>query len=133
VTLVDVGDESEFDDGRLRIVDVGGKELGVLRWGEAWYAVRNVCPHLGAPVCLGRVQPLVTAAGAHSLVVDRARPVLMCPWHRWEFDLDTGAAIGGRDAIRRYAVSVDGGRVLVDDGAQAGGHSDASRPESHRA
>jgi nitrite reductase (NADH) small subunit len=145
VTVVDVGHEEDFDDGRMRIVAVGGKELGILRWAARWYAVRNVCPHLGAPVCRGPVQPLLRpGAGTDDLIADRDRPVLMCPWHRWEFDLDSGQAIAGKDTIRVYPVRVDGGRVYVEDGAApevdqpnavrpGGGHSAASSPASHSA
>lgn len=140
MTLVDVGDALDFAEGRMRVVEVGGKELGVLRWRDAWYAVRNVCPHLGAPLCLGRVQPRLRPGAARGeIAVDRGRPVLMCPWHRWEFDLESGCALDGPDAVRSYDVCVEGGRVLVDDAPSArqaraaDGTSASVSPPSHSA
>jgi 3-phenylpropionate/trans-cinnamate dioxygenase ferredoxin subunit len=41
--------------------------------------------------------------------------VLRCPWHGWEFDLDTGRSLmtPTRVGIRTYPVSVRDGTVMV--------------------
>ena len=111
----DIGSLEELErDGRL-VARVGGRELGVVKDpdGGRLVGIRNRCPHHGGPLCLGRVRERESGApGRYSL--DGTR-VLRCPWHGWEFDLDTGRC---RDEpslrVAVYAVRIDGGRVLVD-------------------
>jgi nitrite reductase (NADH) small subunit len=46
--------------------------------------------------------------------VDDERPVIVCPWHRWEFEVRTGRAVTGPERLKMYPVHVRDGRVLVD-------------------
>jgi nitrite reductase/ring-hydroxylating ferredoxin subunit len=116
VSLVDVGAVDDFPAGSVRVVLADGKEVGVLRWRDAWYALRNICPHLGAPLCSGVSRALLTQerAASEDLVVDVDRPVIECPWHHWEFDVRSGASLVGSERVKTYPVHVDEGRVLVD-------------------
>lgn len=100
-------------DGRA-VTRVGGREIGVVRdpASGALHAVRNRCPHSGAPLCLGSV--VERAAGEPGRYDSSGRPVLRCPWHGWEYDLDTGrCADDERMRVAVYPVRVEGGRVLV--------------------
>jgi 3-phenylpropionate/trans-cinnamate dioxygenase ferredoxin subunit len=56
-------------------------------------AVRNVCPHQGAPVCRGAIEGTWVASAPGEFVWGRDGEILRCPWHGWEFDLQTGAAL----------------------------------------
>ncbi|HEY4099212.1 MAG TPA: Rieske (2Fe-2S) protein [Baekduia sp.] len=117
---MDVGAEDEFAEAVIRVVSVDGRDVGVLRWRGGWYAMRNICPHLGAPLCVGPLQAFLTVddPAGDEIVVDPTRPMLMCPWHRWEFDLSTGQSVGGKERVKTYPVRVQDGRVLVDLGAR---------------
>ena len=111
---VAVGSVDDFVEGQIRVVEAAGKEVGVLRWNGELFAVRNVCPHRGAPVCAGIVSPYIEAE-AGSLRLDRDRPILACSWHRWEFDVRTGQALTDPARLRTYPVSVgDDGQVLLE-------------------
>jgi nitrite reductase/ring-hydroxylating ferredoxin subunit len=45
------------------------------------------------------------------------RPLLACPRHVWTFDLASGqCTVDPQLRVRAYKVSVEEGRVLVDDG-----------------
>lgn len=45
---------------------------------------------------------------------DAGAKTLRCPWHHWEFDLDTGNAIlPMRERIKVYPVRVSGSTVYV--------------------
>jgi len=113
---VDVGSIDDFEEGRFSIVVVDAKELGILRMGGEFFAVRNVCAHVGAPVCLGTVAPnLGTEKDGETLVLDRSRPTLICGWHRWEYDVRTGRQlIDGTNKLKTYPVKTRGERVLVE-------------------
>ena len=44
---VDVGPVDAFADGEIRRVEVEGRGLAIVRQGNAWYALRDICPHQG--------------------------------------------------------------------------------------
>jgi nitrite reductase (NADH) small subunit len=103
----------------MTVVQAGRIEVGIVRWdGDQVYALRNVCPHAGGPVCEGRLGPRIVASAADplDLGVDEACPAVTCAWHGWEFDARDGRALapGSRMRVRTYPVSVEGGIVLVD-------------------
>jgi nitrite reductase (NADH) small subunit len=110
---VDVGPASALaSEGRL-LARVGGREIGVLRDadGSLW-AVRNRCPHHGAPLALGSLgRRLAGAPGRYETSDQRS---LRCPWHGWEFDPARGACLD--DPALRVAVypaRIVDSRVLV--------------------
>ncbi len=115
---IDVGPADGFVDGRTHVLTVEGKELAVLRWGDRWMAIRNICPHRGAPLCDhgGLVGPMLGEDSAWSadLTADASRPVVQCPWHRWEFDVASGVDCKGKGRLQTYAVHEVDGRVLVE-------------------
>src|SRR5258708_25926342 len=93
-TIVDIGAASEFEHARPRIVAAGGRELGVIRWGDRFYAVRNVCAHMGARLCSGTVTASTSAEGPLADVAAHPdRPVVNCPSHRWTCHLQTGRSL----------------------------------------
>jgi nitrite reductase (NADH) small subunit len=112
----EVGSLREFEEGVFRVLTVAGREVGVLRWKGELYAVRNVCPHFGAPICRGVVRDHLVAGNVPgSLELQPDKPVLICPWHRWEFDMQTGRSVFMPDyAVKTYQVVVsDDERVSV--------------------
>jgi len=119
--LVEVGPESEFDDGDHAIVEVGRAEVGVIKAEGEFYALRNQCPHDGGPVCQGNVQrELVgefTGTGERVDQYYSDNCIVSCPWHGWSFELETGKHIGDdRIRVPTYDVVVEGGTVYVDGG-----------------
>ena len=57
---------SELPPGERRIVEVEGRSIGVFNVGGTYYALRNACPHQGAPLCRGSVQGTARTAGPAS-------------------------------------------------------------------
>jgi 3-phenylpropionate/trans-cinnamate dioxygenase ferredoxin subunit len=96
------------------VARIGGREIGVVRdpVDGQLFGVRNRCPHQGGPLCRGTVcDRTVGMPGRYAV---SGRPVLRCPWHGWEFDLETGLCCDDpalRVAV--YPVLVRDGRVLV--------------------
>jgi nitrite reductase/ring-hydroxylating ferredoxin subunit len=114
---VDVGAASEFEDRRVRIVHAGPHELGVLRWDGRFFALHNRCPHQKGPVCLGIVSGRLSGAAPGSMELDEETPVIACPWHGWEFELERGRALWDATyAVKVVPVRVQDGRVLVEVG-----------------
>jgi len=101
---------SDFPPRSRRIVRVGGREIGIFNVDGAFYAVRNRCPHQGAPLCLGHVRRrLVSETPGEFRLADGA-PLIVCPWHAWQYDACTGQAYApGDPAVRSYRVAVEAG------------------------
>lgn len=95
---VRVGARSEFADGARVICSIDGRDVVVLEHRGKYYAFENVCPHMGGPVgegmVIGRVEAVV-APGTY-IVSERFSDTdtnIVCPWHGWEYDIDTGRAV----------------------------------------
>lgn len=113
---ITVGKVADFPVGKFTIVNVDGREIGItqLKNGE-FRAVRNHCPHKGAPVCKGMVTGTSLPSGVGELCYGRDGEILVCPWHGYEFDLLTGVEIY-KDAPTRllmYPAMVKDDSVVV--------------------
>ncbi|WP_326837710.1 Rieske 2Fe-2S domain-containing protein [Amycolatopsis rhabdoformis] len=99
----------EFPPGERRIVQAGRRSIGVFRVGDRFYAINNHCPHMGGPLCLGRTKPWVTSTGPGDYATAEEEALVACPWHGWEYDLETGRSFlgPGEPPARTYAVSVE--------------------------
>jgi 3-phenylpropionate/trans-cinnamate dioxygenase ferredoxin subunit len=107
---------SGFPDGERRIVEVGGRSIGVFRVGESFYGLRNRCPHQGGPLCLGHVLGDAVAEEPGSARISSDPLRIACPWHGWEYDLDSGQSfMGGAVAgVRSYGVGLEPGGTLLE-------------------
>jgi nitrite reductase (NADH) small subunit len=111
-----LGPASAFPQGRFRVVAVAGREIGVTRTAAgAVYAVRNSCPHRGAPVCMGTFGGTMLPSPRGVLSYGLEEEVLRCPWHGWEFDLGTGRALFGTASRRlvTYPAALRGGEIVL--------------------
>ena len=43
----------EIPPGERKIVEIGGRSLGIFNIKGEFYALRNICPHQGGPLCEG--------------------------------------------------------------------------------
>ena len=110
---------SEFAEGERRTVEVDGVPVTVFNLGERYVAYVDRCLHQGGPACSrGTLHPLLTAeiedsGEVREYFVEGVR-VIACPWHGWEYDLETGEALWNRARrLRPAKVEVDGGEVRV--------------------
>jgi nitrite reductase (NADH) small subunit len=115
--LVKAGAESEFPVGKMIVVEIERREIGVIRLrnGEL-RAILNRCPHKGAPVCKGLFGGTwLPTTQPGQLEYGRDGEVLVCPWHGFEFDLLTGAELYWTppSQLRTFPVVVRDGDVLI--------------------
>ncbi|CAM5457899.1 3-phenylpropionate dioxygenase ferredoxin subunit OS=Afipia felis OX=1035 GN=NCTC12722_03859 PE=4 SV=1 [Afipia felis] len=113
--LHDVCAVDELSPGQTKIIEVNGRSIGVFNVKGTFYAMNNLCPHAGAPLCLGRVTGTPVADNPYSVSWDREGEIVRCPWHSWEFDIATGKTLAGpRKSVRTYAVHQENGRLYID-------------------
>ena len=101
-------------EGERRVVELGGRAVGVFRIEGAFYALADRGPHRGAPLCTsGEVVNAVEGVGDAARVT-RERALVRCPWHKWDFDIATGTCtVDARLRVRRYPAWIDGGELVV--------------------
>ena len=121
----------EIPPGGRKIVEVGGRSVGVFNLGGEYFALRNRCPHQGGPLCEGRVWGAIEAdKPGGELRYSRGGEILACIWHGWEFDIRTGQSwcdpqrlrvktyeterVKGPYVAETYPVSTEGEYVLVE-------------------
>ncbi len=110
-----VGAVDDIPPGARKVIEVGGREIGVFNVNGEYFAVLNRCPHQGGPLCSGRQTGFLVAPTPGDYQLTRPGEVIRCPWHGWEFDLRTGQSWcePARVRVRSYDVSVESGEALV--------------------
>jgi nitrite reductase (NADH) small subunit len=112
---VRVGSVEDVRRDGCRIVDVNGRPVGVISVGEEFFAISDRCPHMGASMCTGSLSGTFVAAGPHEYVFGKADRVIRCPWHGWEFDLESGRSLlePQRVGLKTYQVTQQDGEVVL--------------------
>jgi nitrite reductase (NADH) small subunit len=129
----DAGAAEEFEEGVPRAINVNGRQLGVVRWRDEVYAVRNICPHQLGPICGGHTMPLIVAGDDRVARVDEDTLVIVCPWHSWEFEAKSGKSLWtDRFKLKTYPAKLEDGRVLVDGGRTIAGEGEPELARSAR-
>jgi nitrite reductase/ring-hydroxylating ferredoxin subunit len=96
---VKVAGAQDLAPGESRLIRVERRELLLINVEGRYYAVKNSCPHRGAPLDQARV----------------AHGVLTCPGHGWQFDLETGDSLDYPPlGLRCYRVEVRDGAVWIE-------------------
>jgi nitrite reductase (NADH) small subunit len=116
---VNLGSITGFSDPGRKVVEINGIEIGVFYLKGRFSAYRNVCPHMGGPVCQGKILPRVEediAADRKSrgFMFSKTQTNIVCPWHGYEFDIRTGYHQGNPQLrLRQLDVRVADGEVFV--------------------
>jgi 3-phenylpropionate/trans-cinnamate dioxygenase ferredoxin subunit len=110
-----VGTVDDVRRDGCRVVEVNGRPVGIVSVGEEFFAVSDRCPHMGASMCAGSLSGTLVAAGPHELVYGLDDRVIRCPWHGWEFDLETGRSLlePDRVGLKTYRVTQHDGEVVL--------------------
>lgn len=95
------------------MLDADGRRIAVFRVEGQIHAIDDACPHEGNPLVDGEL----------------LGRTLVCAYHAWRFDLETGACLFGDEPVGTYRVEIRaGGEVWVEVGAE--GAAARARPGS---
>jgi nitrite reductase/ring-hydroxylating ferredoxin subunit len=114
-----IGRADAFPDPGRKVVEVDGIAVGVFRRNGVFTAYENVCPHMGGPVCRGRIIARVEERIADDktslgFAFSKDQENIVCPWHGYEFDIDTGRHQGNpRVRLTPVKVAVVEGDLVV--------------------
>jgi nitrite reductase/ring-hydroxylating ferredoxin subunit len=88
---------AELDAEGRAVAEVEGREIAIFAVNGVVHALDNECPHEGNPLIEGEL----------------AGPTLTCAYHRWRFDLETGACLHGEEPVRRYPAELRDGEIWI--------------------
>jgi nitrite reductase (NADH) small subunit len=114
----DVCAAADLQPGAMVETTIGGRPVVVARSRAGRvYALAGRCLHHGAPLAHGRLLAAVDGAAPGDYRLAGCQEILKCPWHGYEYDLESGAALfDGRRRLRRFTVHERGGRIVIDAG-----------------
>lgn len=90
-------DDIPLDRGQEHVIE--GRVVAVFRTADGVFATDGICPHAGGPLAQGMVR----------------KNVVTCPWHGWQFNIQTGChQLNSRVAVPTYPVQVLDNVVYVE-------------------
>ncbi len=112
----------DFPAGERKIVKADSRSIGVFNVDGEYFAIRNRCPHQGGPLCIGRLSSWAVATAPGQVRMEGSPRLVACPWHGWEYDLETGQSFmgPGETRVKAYDVTVTSGAAL----GEAVGHAE---------
>lgn len=117
---IEVCREGEFGEGETRIVETEkGISIGVFNLDGEYRALLNTCLHQNGPLCEGNVERKVVGeyVGPGQRVKEQFadEKVIKCPWHGWEYEIETGTLLGDENiSLPTFDVTVEDGTVYVE-------------------
>ena len=97
VTVAQVGDIAE---GEGKAFEVGDKVVAVFFHEGQYYAIDDMCPHMGASLATGHL--------------NTDQMWVACPWHGWRFDVRDGTWCDNRRIkTDTFGVRVVGAEIQV--------------------
>jgi nitrite reductase/ring-hydroxylating ferredoxin subunit len=97
--FVRVADIKDIQSSTMKAVEVAGEKICVANVEGKYYAIGNVCTHVGGPLAEGTLEGYEVE----------------CPWHGSKFDVRSGEPT--RPPARRpeptYEVKVEGNNLLI--------------------
>jgi nitrite reductase/ring-hydroxylating ferredoxin subunit len=97
--FVKVADTKDIQPSQMKEVEVNGEKVCLANVDGKYYAIGNVCTHLGGPLAQGKLEGYE----------------VQCPWHGSRFDVRTGKVV--RPPAMRlepiYEIKTENDNILV--------------------
>ena len=98
VEFIEVARVSDLPVGRVKSIRIEGETVALYHTAKGFFASESRCPHRGGPLAEGDV------------IGDE----IVCPWHLWGFNLESGLCPGNDDiSITMHEVKIEDDRVFV--------------------
>ena len=95
---VRIADPADIPEGTGREFVVADRIVAVFRTAGGWSAIDGICSHAGGPLAQGQVEG----------------NVVTCPWHGWQYQLETGHhCLNSRIQQTRFIIEEEGHDLFV--------------------
>ena len=94
-----VAEGKDIESSTMKVVEVNGEKICLANVEGKYYAIGNVCTHVGGPLAQGKLEGYEVE----------------CPWHGSRFDIRTGKVVRP-PAMRSepiYEIKVEDDNILV--------------------
>lgn len=107
LTLVKVAEASDIPLGQMKAVKLAEKEVLIANVNGVYYAIGNICTHMGGDLSKGMLEG----------------NTVTCPKHKAKFDVTTGKVVSGPKILfmhpkikdePAYVVKVEGKDILLE-------------------
>ena len=97
--FVKVAESKDIEPSSMKAVDVAGEKVCIINIEGNYYAIGNVCTHVGGPLDEGTLEGYEVE----------------CPWHGSKFDFRTGEPTKppARQAVSKYQVKIQDNSILA--------------------
>lgn len=97
--FVKIAETKDIQATKMKAVEVAGEKICIVNVEGKYYAIGNVCTHVGGPLSEGTLEGYQVE----------------CPWHGSKFDVRTGepTAPPARRPEPTYEVKVEGNNILI--------------------
>ncbi len=100
---IDVADAGDVSEGSAREFVVGEFVIAVFRDEGNLYALDGLCAHQGGPVAKGALSK-----------TDCGKTCVTCPWHGWQYELETGIQTVNRQPLQQtFPIRQRDGRIEI--------------------
>ncbi len=98
--FVKVAKASEVIQGKITMVEAGGKTIALFNLNNNYYALDNECTHVGGPLCEGAIDG----------------EEVICPWHGARFKITTGEVTEepAPENLETYNVRLADGNIEIE-------------------
>ena len=95
---IKVAKVNEMPPGAAREFHANGKVVALFNVDGKYYALDNTCLHRGGPLGQGVLEG----------------DVVTCPWHGWQYNVTSGAAVFNLEIkVQSFEVKVEGDDIVV--------------------
>ncbi|GAC1405080.1 MAG: Rieske (2Fe-2S) protein [Candidatus Velthaea sp.] len=111
-----LGEASDFAPQTCVVREIDGRSIAIWHQDGKFYATRDACPHMGAPLSCGTIEGTMLPSRAKEYSYGMEGHVLRCPWHGYEFSLDTGEPLFGTSDLRviTYPVTLEADQLYIE-------------------
>ncbi len=105
---------ADVPPGTSTTVRAFGTTVAIFNVEGELFAVSNHCPHHGGPLCHGRISGTALPSRPYEYRYGLEGRVLTCPWHGWEFDLESGRTIFDSSVrVKTYEAWVEDDKIVL--------------------
>lgn len=97
--FVKVAETEDVQVSQMMTVEVNDEKICLANVNGKYYAIGNVCTHMGGPLAEGKLEDYI----------------VQCPWHGSRFDIRSGEVVRppARKPEPTYEVKVENNEILV--------------------